>query len=70
MPADLVNLRQFRKRKARAQKEKTAEQNRIAHGRSKAEMELTARLNDQHSDRHAQKRLDKPGKRAPKPSGQ
>lgn len=33
--ADLVNLRQFRKQKARADKEQAAEQNRARHGRSK-----------------------------------
>ena len=69
MTADLVNLRQFRKHKARLQKEKTAEQNRIAHGRTKAERELTARVNDQESDRHAQKRLDEANKNDPEPSG-
>jgi hypothetical protein len=35
--ADIVNLRQVRKNKARADKERTAEQNRALHGRSKAE---------------------------------
>jgi hypothetical protein len=37
--ADIVNLRQHRKQKARAEKERTAEQNRALHGRSKAEKE-------------------------------
>jgi Domain of unknown function (DUF4169) len=37
--ADIVNLRQHRKQKARAEKERTAEQNRAMHGRSKAEKE-------------------------------
>lgn len=35
--ADIVNLRQARKQKARATKEKAAEENRAIHGRSKAE---------------------------------
>lgn len=35
--ADIVNLRQVRKNKARAEKERAAEQNRALHGRSKAE---------------------------------
>ena len=35
--AEIVNLRQARKRKARAEKEKTAEANRLAFGRTKAE---------------------------------
>ena len=30
-----INLRQFRKRKVRAEKEKTAEANRLAHGQPK-----------------------------------
>lgn len=37
--ADIVNLRQARKQKARAEKERLAEQNRALHGRSKAERE-------------------------------
>ena len=35
--ADIVSLRQARKQKARADKERVAEQNRALHGRSKAE---------------------------------
>lgn len=35
--ADIVNLRQFRKQKVRADKERVAEQNRAMHGRSRAE---------------------------------
>ncbi|TIP55651.1 MAG: DUF4169 family protein, partial [Mesorhizobium sp.] len=35
--ADIVNLRQARKQKARADKERLAEQNRALHGRSKAD---------------------------------
>lgn len=34
---DVVNLRQFRKRKTRDEREKTAEQNRISFGRNKLE---------------------------------
>lgn len=45
MSADVVNLRQFRKVKARSEKEKQAEQNRLTFGRSKAEKNLTAALN-------------------------
>ncbi|MFC3208462.1 DUF4169 family protein [Aquamicrobium soli] len=37
--ADIVNLRMARKHKARAEKERAAEQNRALHGRSKAERE-------------------------------
>ncbi len=35
--ADIVNLRQVRKQRARDEKAATAEQNRALHGRSKAE---------------------------------
>jgi hypothetical protein len=45
MSADVVNLRQFRKVKARAEKERQAEQNRLTFGRSKAEKNLTDALN-------------------------
>jgi hypothetical protein len=41
MPADIVNLRRARKAKARAEREKTATDNRLAFGRSKAEKQLT-----------------------------
>ena len=34
---DLVNLRQVRKRKARADRDRVAEQNRLIHGRTKGE---------------------------------
>lgn len=40
---DLVNLRQARKAKARQDKEKSAAQNRITHGRTKAEQLATAK---------------------------
>ena len=39
--ADLINLRQARKDKARAEKEAAAKANRAAHGRTKAEKKLT-----------------------------
>lgn len=38
---EIVNLRMARKRKARAEAERTAEQNRITFGRTKQERELT-----------------------------
>lgn len=53
MSGDIVNLRQFRKQKTRVEKEKTAEQNRITFGRTKAEKSLTAKLNEK-----AEKTLD------------
>ena len=53
MTGDVVNLRQFRKQKARTEKEKTAEQNRVTFGRTKSEKKLTNALNDK-----ARKNLD------------
>ena len=49
MSGDVVNLRQFRKQKARSQKEKAAEQNRLTYGRSKAEKSLTDARNEKAS---------------------
>ncbi|MCD2176604.1 DUF4169 family protein [Rhizobium sp. C1] len=57
---DVVNLRQFRKRADRAEKEKTAEQNRLAHGRTKAEKSLTRALNEKAARTLDQGKLDKP----------
>jgi len=56
---EIVNLRQFRKQKARAEAEKTAEQNRVSFGRTKAERDLTETERDKaarHVDGH---RLDR-----------
>ena len=58
MSADVVNLRQFRKRKARQDKEKTAEANRIAFGRTKAEKNLTGAVNRKERRELDQKRLE------------
>jgi len=60
MAADVVNLRQFRKTKARAEKEKAAEQNRILHGRTKAEKNLTRALRDKAEKSLDQGKLEKP----------
>lgn len=60
MAADVVNLRQFRKAKARNEREASAEQNRISHGRTKAEKSLTRALNDKAIRQHEQSRLEKP----------
>ena len=57
--AEIVNLRRARKQKARAEAEKTAEQNRISFGRTKAERSLTEAERDKaarHIDGH---RLDR-----------
>lgn len=57
--ADIVNLRQARKNKARAENERAAEQNRALHGRSKAEKtrdrlaaEQAARFVEGHQREH------------------
>ncbi|MFB2550796.1 DUF4169 family protein [Ensifer soli] len=60
MTAEIVNLRQVRKSKARDAREKQAEQNRITHGRTKAEKRLTKALNDKAEAAHAAGRLDTP----------
>jgi len=61
--AEIINLRQVRKQKARAEAEKTAEQNRISFGRTKAERKLTEAERDKaarHIDGHKLDRDDKP----------
>lgn len=53
--AEIINLRNVRKQKARADKATTAEQNRIKFGRSKAEKQLSAAeqaLADKRIDGH------------------
>jgi RecB family exonuclease len=41
MPADIINLRRARKAKARADRDKTSADNRVAFGRSKSGKALT-----------------------------
>ena len=77
MTGDVVNLRQFRKQKARTEKDKTAEQNRISFGRTKAEKQLTRTLNDKASKaldqgkretctgRHGRRRIGAPANAEP-----
>tara|TARA_R110002124_G_scaffold63350_20_gene173187 strand:+ start:2048 stop:2224 length:177 start_codon:yes stop_codon:yes gene_type:complete len=53
--AEIINLRNARKQKARAEKATQAEQNRIKFGRTKAEKKLTAAeqaLADKRIDGH------------------
>ncbi|WP_130278025.1 DUF4169 family protein [Rhizobium sp. BK696] len=59
MSAEIVNLRQFRKKQARSEKDKEAEQNRISFGRTKAEKQLTKALNDKAEKSHSQGRIEK-----------
>ncbi|PYE37364.1 uncharacterized protein DUF4169 [Rhizobium sp. PP-F2F-G38] len=65
MTGDVVNLRQFRKQKTRANDEKTAEQNRITFGRSKSEKTLTKALNET-----AERRLDQGRRETPSQTGE
>ena len=60
MAADIVNLRQARKVRARAEKDRQAEQNRLTFGRTKAEKNLTKALNDKAEAQLDQGRLEKP----------
>ncbi len=57
---DPVNLRRFRKSRQRAEKERQAEQNRIAHGRTREERRLTSALNENETRRHEAGRIEKP----------
>jgi hypothetical protein len=57
---DVVNLRQFRKQKARSEKERQAEQNRLTFGRTKAEKTLTDTLNDKAKRMLDQGRIERP----------
>ena len=59
MSAEIVNLRQFRKKQARSDKQKQAEQNRISFGRTKVEKQLTKALNDKAAQVHEQGRIDR-----------
>ncbi|WP_349958679.1 DUF4169 family protein [Rhizobium sp. ZPR3] len=58
MSAEIVNLRQFRKKQARSDKEKQAEQNRISFGRTKAEKKLTTTLNEKTAKAHDAGRIE------------
>lgn len=63
--AEIVNLRQVRKAKARADKERAAAENRALHGRSKAERErqrLTERQAAGFLDGHRRAPGDEPDK--------
>ena len=56
---DLVNLRQFRKAKARTEKEAAADQNRISFGRTKQEKTLTDARNEKALRDNQQGKLEK-----------
>ncbi|AMX93530.1 DUF4169 family protein [Mesorhizobium sp. M7A.F.Ca.CA.001.09.2.1] len=59
--AEIVNLRQARKQKARDEKLRAAEQNRALHGRSKAEKERDRVAADKSEKFVAGHRREKPG---------
>lgn len=59
MSAEIVNLRQFRKKQARSDQEKQAEQNRISFGRTKVEKKLTKALNEKADHAHEQGHIDR-----------
>ena len=58
--AEVVNLRQARKHKARAEKERNAAENRAQFGRSKHEKAVTRALKAQVEKALDQGKLDKP----------
>ena len=58
--ADLINLRQARKAKARAEKEKTAQANRVAHGTPKALRNLAEARKDKAEKGLSGHQLEKP----------
>ncbi len=60
---DVVNLRQARKQKARSEKERLAEQNRVLHGRSKADRNRDRLTSDRAEKFIAGHRREKPGSR-------
>ena len=59
--ADLINLRSARKAKAKAQKDKTAQANRVLHGTPKALRKLADAKKDQAGQRLSAHKLEKPG---------
>ena len=60
MAADVINLRQARKQKARAEKDVKAAENRAKFGRSKHEKSVTSALRAQVEKTLDQGRLEKP----------
>ena len=59
--ADIVNLRQARKRKKRDEKDRAADDNRRAHGRTaaeKTETRLVKSLDDKRLEAHRRERPD------------
>lgn len=59
--ADIVNLRMARKRKARAEKERAADENRILHGRPGNEVATARMLRERMETAHEAHRIEKTG---------
>lgn len=55
--SDVVNLRLARKAKKRTADQKSAEENRVRHGRTKAEKQLDSFNTEQEQRRHTGRRL-------------
>lgn len=62
MCAEIINLRQARKQKKRDDNAQQAAQNRVRHGRTKAERNLEKQLKAQADRAFEQGHLEKPGK--------
>ena len=63
MSADIVNLRQARKAKARADKQRQAEENRVRFGRSKADKQHDAAVRRLDTRKLDGQQRSKPGDR-------
>jgi hypothetical protein len=61
MSAEIVNLRRFRKGKARSEREQRAAENRVLHGRTKAERQREALEKDRVRREVEGARRDGPG---------
>ncbi|TIS94968.1 MAG: DUF4169 family protein [Mesorhizobium sp.] len=68
--AEIVNLRQFRKQKARADREQAAGQNRTLHGRTKAERQRDRMVADKSERFVAGHHREKPGEPGDPSDGQ
>lgn len=55
---DVVNLRQFRKQKERAEKEELAQENRETHGRRKSDVQLMQSRKELDEKRHQGHQID------------
>lgn len=61
--AEIVNLRMARKRKAQADRQRTAEQNRARHGRGKADRDAAEAVERKAAALHEAHRREPSGKR-------